>query len=138
MIHTIGYQAFSLDLVLTIMKESNIDILVDVRSWPFSRNPMKQEFNRNRLEETLGQSYIWLGPICGGKNGPVKAACISKLTKLVSAGHHLLLMCMEAQPKDCHRYYDISKQLEECKIHVHHIVNTHCGIEILSTKGVET
>jgi uncharacterized protein (DUF488 family) len=111
MIYTIGYQRNTIEDIERIMTAKNIGLLVDVRSVPYSRNPAKREFNKNRmLQRFCGSCYFWLGEICGGKKGPVGSACIRKLLELATK-EDLLLMCLENHPFDCHRYYDIGKRL---------------------------
>ncbi len=50
-----GYQKTTLKEIEAIMDAKGIDLLVDVRSWPYSRNPMKQEFNKNQLSKRFGR-----------------------------------------------------------------------------------
>lgn len=110
MIYTIGYQKCNIAYLQQKMMDKKIDILVDVRSIPYSRHPSKACFNRNRLVSLLGQAYIWLGDICGGKFGAAKPSCIETIMELQEQGN-LMLMCMEDPPLQCHRYYDISVRL---------------------------
>ena len=51
MIYTIGYQKFSIEDIENIIVKKDIGLLVDVRSHPYSRNPAKKDFNKNRLIE---------------------------------------------------------------------------------------
>lgn len=121
MIYTIGYQKQTMGEVKAIMQAKDIDLLVDVRTWPYSRNPVKQEFNKNRLQEILKGSYFWTGEVCGGKSGnPVSVGCINKIANL-SSEQSLLLMCMENHPFDCHRFYDIGRRLGDKGIEVIHL-----------------
>ncbi len=120
MIYTIGYQKTTLKEIVAIMDAKGIDLLVDVRSWPYSRNPMKQEFNKNQLSKRLGRRYAWIGSMCGGKKGPVTDRCIEALMKKLRETS-MLLLCMEHHPSDCHRFYDISKRLIEKGIQVIHL-----------------
>lgn len=119
MIFTIGYQKTSLDKIEQIMKDKAIDLLIDVRSVPYTRNPIKKEFNKERLIELLGKKYVWMGNICGGREGPVKPACIKALERLIEK--NLLLMCMENHPRDCHRFHSIAKTLEQKGVRVTHL-----------------
>lgn len=126
MIYTIGYQKNTFKQIEQIMDDKDIDLLVDVRSWPYSRNPMKQEFNKNRLQEFLEEKYLWIGNLCGGKSGmPVSEKCIIKINEDLhyGRGFNLLLMCMENHPCDCHRMYDISRRLMKIGVEVIHLFN---------------
>ncbi len=122
MIYTIGYQNTALNQIINIMEEKDIDLLIDVRSWPYSRNPQKYEFNKNKLQQKLKGKYRWVGNLCGGMKGAVSEKCIDSILKH-SEESVLLLMCMENHPHDCHRFYDISKRLAERGIQAVHIFN---------------
>ncbi|MEA2090393.1 MAG: DUF488 domain-containing protein [Thermoproteota archaeon] len=64
---TIGHSTRSFEELLSLLKEHEIQVLVDVRRWPSSkRNP---QFNREALEKSLaekGIKYVWLGEELGG------------------------------------------------------------------------
>jgi len=96
-IYTIGYQAITVAQLLNIISEKGIELLIDVRSIPYSWRP---EFNKNRLMEALGEKYLWMGKECGGKTG-VTPECYKQLQQLGKKS--ILLMCMEADPAQCHR-----------------------------------
>jgi uncharacterized protein (DUF488 family) len=119
-IYTIGYQELTLKQIMDIMDEKGVEFLVDVRSVPYSRRPDKYEFNKNRLQERLGSTYLWKGDICGGKTGPAKESCIDELQRL-SQDQTILLMCMENNPCKCHRFSDLARRLESDDLHVVHI-----------------
>jgi len=127
MIYSIGYQRVTLAQVLTIMVEKEVRYLVDVRSYPNSRHPSKHEFNRGRLEKGFPAMYRWMGDVLGGKLGPAKEEGIIRLITLHNepGGHNLMLMCMEHDPCDCHRLYDISRRLLKRGIDVIHLVDGH-------------
>lgn len=64
---TIGHSTRTFRELLSLLKENEIQVLVDVRRWPASkRNP---QFNRSTLRESLakeGIKYLWLGKELGG------------------------------------------------------------------------
>lgn len=66
-LYTIGHSTRSLEELVALLKEHDVQILADVRMWPASRrNP---QFNRENLEKTLlekGITYEWLGDSLGG------------------------------------------------------------------------
>jgi uncharacterized protein (DUF488 family) len=111
MIYSIGYQKRTWEQVKAVMDETGVNILADVRSWPFSRHSGKYEFNRNQMEQALGSRYQWMGNVLGGKNGPAKEGGVGRLAALHANEHILMLLCMEDHPCDCHRLYDISRRL---------------------------
>lgn len=123
MIYSIGYARMTPEDLERTLQEHNIELLIDVRSTPYSRKPA---FNRKRLEQQFGlQVYIWKGDILGGKFGPAHEAGIDFLRKLDKKGKQIL-MCLENDPRDCHRYQDIGVRLLKHGIDVVHL---HDGIE---------
>lgn len=122
MIYTVGYQNITIEQLEKIMNEKNIGLLIDVRSIPYSRNPQKYEFNKNRLQNLLGTRYIWMGDVCGGKHGHVSLNCIETLQlHNIPGAQNILLLCLENDPCDCHRYCDIGKRLLENGIDIVHL-----------------
>jgi uncharacterized protein (DUF488 family) len=119
MIYTIGYQRLSLDRLTEIMDAEHIDKLLDVRSVPYSR--WKPDFNKSVLAAAFGKRYCWKGWLLGGKAGPVTEEGIEYLVGL-AAEKRYLLMCMEADPRDCHRFQDIGLRLLERGIDSTHII----------------
>lgn len=127
MIYAIGYQRMTLAEMLCVIEAKKIDLLVDVRSVPYSRKP---DFNRNRLEAAFKGKYIWKGDILGGKYGPAAEAGLVYLIS-ESRKKKLLVMCMESCPCDCHRLYDIAHRLAEMGEQVLHFYN---GKELTTEK----
>jgi uncharacterized protein (DUF488 family) len=67
LIYTIGHSTLAIHDFLALLKEHDIEVLVDVRRWPMSRR--YPQFNRDNLEEVLeseGMRYVWLGESLGG------------------------------------------------------------------------
>ena len=56
MIYTLGYSKWTVDQVIKTMDEKKIDLLVDVRSIPYSR--FSPSFNKAALMVSLGPRYI--------------------------------------------------------------------------------
>jgi len=53
---TIGYGDYPIDRFITVLQNISIDVIIDVRSSPYSRfNP---QFNRENLENSLNRSDI--------------------------------------------------------------------------------
>lgn len=122
-IYSIGYQKLTPETLESILHAYGITLLIDIRSVPYSRKPA---FNRKRLEVQFGLDvYIWKGDILGGKFGPAKQEGIDFLVKL-NAEAKQVLMCLENDPRDCHRYQDIGVRLLKHGIDVIHL---HDGIE---------
>jgi uncharacterized protein (DUF488 family) len=111
MIYTIGYSKWTVDRLLKVMGQKEIDRLVDVRSVPFSRfNP---PFGRTNLSRVLKDAYLWKGQVLGGKYGPATDEGIAWLVgeRKARPGGNIVIMCAEADPRKCHRLTDISLRL---------------------------
>ncbi len=117
MIYAIGYQRITVEQLESAMDARKVDLLVDVRSVPYSR---KYAFNQKRLKGIFGTRYEWHGKLLGGKVGPAQE---EGLTFLISESKSriLMIMCMEHSPCDCHRLYDISRRLLEKGVDVTHL-----------------
>jgi len=139
-IYTIGYGARDLDEVVSILKNHNIQYLVDVRSKPYSS--YKPEFSKTALEnylESRGIRYVFMGDTLGGQpennqcytNGKAdyeKIASqeffkkgIDRLIRARNQGRRVVLMCSEGKPENCHRTKLIGLQLTKEGIEVSHI-----------------
>ena len=109
MIYTFGYSRWTVEQVRAKMDELGVDLLVDVRSVPFGRfNPA---FNKPNLLRHFGERYRWKGPTLGGKSGPVTDEGMKWLVGEHGRGRTLLLMCVEMDPRNCHRLLDIGARL---------------------------
>ncbi|MEM0217079.1 MAG: DUF488 domain-containing protein [Candidatus Bathyarchaeia archaeon] len=127
---TIGHSNRSVNDFLETLKEHKIQVLVDVRRFPTSKI---EHFKKENIERWLlenGISYIWLGEELGGyRKGGYKAYMethsfkegIEKLI-IIASEKRTCIMCMEANPKYCHRRF-ISSYLEKKGIEVIHIVS---------------
>ena len=68
-IYTIGHSNHEIGTFLNLLRATNIDMIVDVRSAPFSK--MYPHFNRETLESTLKENmigYLFLGDLIGGRS----------------------------------------------------------------------
>ena len=126
---TVGHSNRSIETFLELLKEHNIEVLADVRSFPTSKI---EHFKREEMERWLpeqGIEYVWLGKELGGyRRGGYRAHMKTKLFKEgikrlleIAALKKTCIMCMEPNPKYCHRRY-ISAYLERKGVEVHHIV----------------
>jgi hypothetical protein len=107
------------------MDDRGIDLLVDVRSVPYGRfNPA---FNRPALQRAFGERYLWKGDILGGKPGPATDEGMNWLIAQHERGVVLIVMCVEWDPRKCHRLTDIAVRLLEEGIDAVHLL--HDGTE---------
>lgn len=121
-IFSIGHGNRTLQDILHILEEFNIELLVDIRSKPFSRwNP---QVNRTRLYEKLGDRYLWLGKELGGLSGERPPGYKTGLQKLIelSKTKNICIMCSELDPAKCHREKWIARDLAAMGVKVYHIL----------------
>jgi len=138
-IYTIGHSNLSAERIIDLLCSNGIQILVDVRSVPYSEfNP---QFNRERFQRSLEQAgiqYQYLGEALGGR--PQDPSCynggkalyqeiakkswyqegIAKLLELASQKKTAIL-CSEEDPQRCHRHRLITQTLLEREVEVIHI-----------------
>jgi uncharacterized protein (DUF488 family) len=138
-IFSIGHSNHSIDKFLSLLENAEINMVVDVRSAPFSR--MFPQFNQETLKISLSDAsigYLFLGDQIGGRSndpddyldGQVlykalanKEAFKTGIERLKegSAKYRIALMCSEKEPLDCHRTLLVSQTLASSDIAVCHI-----------------
>jgi uncharacterized protein (DUF488 family) len=137
---TIGYADFSISEFLFILKKNKINVVVDVRSAPYSS--FKPDFNRERLKLLLNEHklhYLFLGEYCGARTEDSKCYINNKVDYgLLSKSHNfqlglrrikngiqkyrIALMCAENDPITCHRNILICKNLKSPQLEIKHII----------------
>ena len=128
-IWTIGHSNRSQRIFLEMLKEHEIEVLVDVRRFPTSK---VEHFKREAMEQWLpeqGIEYIWLGEELGGyRHGGYKAYMRTKLFKEgikklseIANQKRICIMCLEPNPKHCHRRF-LSTHLERKGVKAIHII----------------
>lgn len=142
---TIGHSNVTSDTILTLLKSSGVQRLVDIRSKPFSR--WVSQFNREPFAAFLKQhgiEYVFEGASLGGypedasvyPGGVARFGeavnyqaimrkdwyqrCIDRLISL-AAEMPTAIMCAEEDPADCHRQMLVSQTLLERGVQVLHI-----------------
>jgi len=121
-IFTIGYSNKKIEEFISKLKENNIELVVDVRSRPFSRwNP---KFSRPSLEKELKKhsiKYLFKGNNLGGLDENINfEANINQVIQL-SLSQRLVVMCTEGEPEKCHRYQTLAPAFENKGSIVSHI-----------------
>ncbi len=141
-LYTIGHGNRTTNEFISLLKENNVIIVVDVRTSPYSRyNP---QFDKENLDFFLKQNkiqYIFKGKQLGGR--PTDPSCyksrkvpegeadylhevdypaIMKKDWFIKGIDHLLdlaqegttaILCSEEDPANCHRHHLIAKYLLE-------------------------
>ena len=126
---TIGHSNRSIGKFLTLLGEHKIEALVDVRSFPTSEI---EHFKSEEMERWLpehGIKYFWLGKELGGyRRGGYEAHMKTELfgqgvEKLleVAKERRVCIMCMEKNPKYCHRRF-LTAYIERKGLEVIHIL----------------
>ena len=139
-LYTIGHSRHPIDQFIQLLKDHQIEVLVDVRSTPYSRfNP---QFNKKSLESALPQRgirYVYAGQYLGGR--PSDPTCYRSGALPTKGKDHLhqvdylkvmgqpwfvegiqrllelaneqttAIMCSEEDPIKCHRHHLISQYL---------------------------
>ena len=128
MLWTIGHSNRSMENFLGLLAEHKIEVLIDIRSFPTSKI---EHFKREKMERWLsehGIEYLWLGKELGGyRRGGYKDHMKTKLfregvEKLLEFARQkrVCIMCMEKNPKYCHRRF-LTAYLERKSVEVVHI-----------------
>jgi uncharacterized protein (DUF488 family) len=138
---TIGHGNYPIDRFIDILRHIGIDIIIDVRSTPYSRfNP---QFNRENLEKSLKEraiGYLFMGDRLGGRytepgllfpDGTVNyrkvqeteqfRKGIGRLLELITGDKLVALMCAEKDPELCHRSLLIAPALNKTGVRVVHV-----------------
>jgi uncharacterized protein (DUF488 family) len=139
-IFTIGHSDLELEVFTSRLVKHQIDVLVDVRTTPFSR--FHKQFNQATLRFFLEKhkiKYLFLGKELGARSdddscyidGKVSYELLAK-TPLFNSGidriskgsltHQLCLMCAEQDPLECHRTILVSRKVYERGHEVLHIL----------------
>lgn len=148
-LYTIGHGNAEASAFLALLKQYEVELLVDTRSQPYSRyNP---QFNRETLKQTIneaGIAYVFMGDRIGGRpmgeqfyfpNGKVDyesleqaefyQAGLEKLLEL-AAECRVAFMCSEADYHHCHRYHLITRTLVRRGIEVTHILHSGEAVDM--------
>ncbi len=141
-LYTIGHSNHTLEKLIDLLKANGVDLLMDVRSAPYSRhNP---QFNKDNLEVELPRrhiDYIFSGKHLGGR--PPDPTCYKSrilpaedtdylhevdypevmkrpwfekgIDRLLEAAteHTIAILCSEEDPANCHRHHLIARYILE-------------------------
>jgi uncharacterized protein (DUF488 family) len=140
MIFTIGHSNHTIELFIKLLVSHNIDLLVDVRTTPYSK--YSPQYNRENLSKSLKEnniSYLHKGDSLGGMpedRSVLESTGRISLEKIqsknwfqkgideiieLSKTHRLALMCAEEDPKRCHRGHIITNTLLKMNYEIWHI-----------------
>lgn len=139
-VYTIGHSNHSIETFLELLERYEIEVLVDVRTNPFSR--FSRQFSHDPLKSAIqnaGLKYLHLGKELGGKpkepefydaEGHIDYARIAQSQRFaegierLAAGcvkYRVVIMCAEENPSECHRRRLIGPVLAQHGIEEMHI-----------------
>jgi uncharacterized protein (DUF488 family) len=139
-IYTIGHSNHPIETFLGLLKQHDIQVLIDTRSSPFSR--YSPQFNRDSVKsavQKVGLRYGFFGRQLGGRpededfydeDGRVVYSQVAKsflfnegIERLTDGVHKFrtAIFCSEENPSICHRRLLVSRVLFEQGIAVYHI-----------------
>jgi uncharacterized protein (DUF488 family) len=149
-IYTIGHSNVAVDKLVQLLQKYRIEVLVDVRSVPYSR--CASQFNRESLAETLRESaieYLYDGKHLGGlpedprlyksnkttQDGEQSTSTVdydkvaeqdwfqNAIERLIEIARErrTAIMCSEEDPERCHRYHLVGQTLLKMGVIVWHI-----------------
>ena len=141
-IFTIGHGGRSVDELVEQLRTNGVDLLIDVRSVPYSR--YQPAFSREALASRVregGLEYGFMGKELGGR--PQDPACYDKKRRLIyekvrgmpyfqegiarlqdacARGFTICLLCAEANPVNCHRSSMVGVALAMAGVEVEHLL----------------
>lgn len=154
-IYSIGYGNRKFPDFLQLLTKYNINILVDIRSNPFSRyQPSYRKSILQSLVQGEGIKYVFMGNELGGKpkaqiyytqSGKLDLHlitstkfyrnAISELIGLTHLNAGVCIMCSEINPAQCHRKTMIGETLYREGIIINHIngngkIEKHCNDQL--------
>lgn len=138
-LYTIGHSNHDLDYFLSLLKKQSIELLVDVRSAPYSKHA--PHFNKQNQKNSLESNFIdyfYLGNQIGGRpsnksyyDGEKVLYSLFEKDKKYLDGINILIrlikkkktviMCTEENPLKCHRHMLITQTLLKKGFSIYHI-----------------
>lgn len=142
MIYTIGYAHHTQESFLALLKQYNIQCVIDIRTLAYSK--FHPQFNKEPLKYFLNshgilyrQMYHEFGIIRTesyllNQEGYLDFTKIAQLPEFkrgieqmirgIEKGYHIVFMCAEKAPKDCHRSTLVARALQERGYEISHIL----------------
>ncbi|MCB9811254.1 DUF488 domain-containing protein [Candidatus Nomurabacteria bacterium] len=122
-VYTIGHSTRAISEFIQKLKEHNIEILVDIRTYPRSR--FQPQYNQKALADSLssvGVFYIYRGKNLGGKEENVDyEETIDELVDIIIGGETVCVMCSEGDYRKCHRSEMLEPSFRERGVNVNHL-----------------
>lgn len=161
-LYSIGHSNHDLDHFLRLLTQHEIEVLVDVRSSPYSQ--FAPQYNREELRRSIQASnrkYLFFGEELGGRprredfyddDGRVLYNRVAESDEFLSGIHRVVhgasrfrvaLMCSEENPLHCHRRLLVGRVLRSKGIRIDHIrgdgrIQSEVEVAQSERKAVET
>lgn len=127
-LYTIGHSNHAIETFLDRLQRNQIQVVVDVRSYPMSRyNP---QFNRETLRESLDQHGIdyvsrWHSSL-GGRGNPEQHLFDEGIQGVLELARtkRVAVMCSEGDHHKCHRHSKLTPVFEQLGATVIHILRS--------------
>lgn len=140
-IFTIGHSQHPVEYFVKLLKDHNINYLIDVRSMPYSE--YAQSYNKENLQESLKKhsiKYFFMGTYFGARQenrdfynteGYFDYEKIANTDRFKQAvenvkkgmeQYNIALMCTEKEPIDCHRAVLVGNAFHNASCNVEHIL----------------
>lgn len=138
---SIGHGVRKAEDLLALLRQYDIQYLIDVRTVPYSRfNPQYRQSNLQPFLESNDIRYVYMGDTLGGR--PKDPSCyddtgridytivatkeffkqgIERLKNAYNSDANVAIMCSETKPSHCHRCHLIGKALITEHIILQHI-----------------
>ena len=141
-LYTIGYSSFSVEDFIVVLKKYSIDMLIDVRSVPYSAH--FTDFNKKNISRVLHENNIFYRHYdkeFGGRQfnaefftdgildfekfaASEQFLCgVKKIETAINRGYKIALMCAEKRPEICHRCILVARKFYELGYDVKHILD---------------
>lgn len=132
-IYTIGYEKREMNELVAEVERLDA-MVVDVRMRPFSR---WTDWTNTRLESILGERYRWVEGF-GNENykgGPIELhdpeEGFEQIADLIEQGRNVILLCLEADPTQCHRSHVADLIVERFGCPIKHLIPGGTQLELL-------
>lgn len=147
-IYTIGYTGFSLDEFVQELKSKGINVVIDVRSSPYSER--YADYNRDNLESVLVANKIYYRNYIKefgarqddrsfySKEGHLDfevfakseqfLSGVEKIKNSVAKGFNVVFLCAEKEPVQCHRTILVARAFHELGYNVVHLKPNNVAI----------
>lgn len=142
-LYTIGHSSYDKEKFLKLIKDYNINYLLDVRSTPYSKYAPQYNADVIRMYlEANSVHYVSMGKRFGARQKDMSLYdedgildfsktrqtvffqnAVGSVLKGLNSGSNIVLMCTEKNPIECHRTILISKAFYDIDVPVQHILS---------------